>query len=384
MDLRPDESQADFISTVAGFARSAAAANVAETEVLGDYGPQVTMTELAGLGLPGLTLPEAVGGSDATLLDLCLALEQLGAGGITTPLIPSTVIVGGILSEVLAELPPGDPAADRITAVLSGLADGTAVAAPALLGARTTSEWDWYAPTASRSGEGWTLTAEHSQVPYVHLAEWLLLVAELPDRGESLVLLHLPDLPDGAFSHRPQRVIGGPSRGASALHDVAVAPDAVLPVAPERVRELLTRALTRASVAATAHTVGAAEGALALAVDWAGQRQQFGRIIGSFQTVSSRCADMRLAIDPSRLLNWEAAWSLDEERPDADERVAVAKSYLAVACPALATHAHQVMGAIGYSVEHRMHIHTRLLKAYQNSYGASTLHLERVAQAIGL
>jgi alkylation response protein AidB-like acyl-CoA dehydrogenase len=89
-------------------------------------------------------------------------------------------------------------------------------------------------------------------------------------------------------------------------------------------------------------------------------------------------------VESARWLVWEAAWKVESARPDADAAVATAKAYGAPACLRVARRGHQIMGAIGYSEEHPLHLfHKRILAAGQDA-GDAALHLETVARAIGL
>ncbi|WP_236581506.1 acyl-CoA dehydrogenase family protein [Rhodococcus sp. T7] len=243
------------------------------------------------------------------------------------------------------------------------------------------NEWSIRGTSGTREGTEWLLSGAFNLVPYGHEADVLMVDAELEGRGRSLVILRLPD---EGVSTRRQRVIGGEPRAAVHLDGARISESRVLAVEPSDVARSVDRAIDTAIVLQCAHTVGACEAALELSVTWAKDRSQFGRPIGSFQSVSNRCADMRSGIDAARLLTWEAAWALGRDRPDASELVSVAKHYLNQVGDLVERNAHQVHGAIGYSTEYPLHVFTRLIKAFQASYGTSSVHLERVAEAIGL
>jgi alkylation response protein AidB-like acyl-CoA dehydrogenase len=137
------------------------------------------------------------------------------------------------------------------------------------------------------------------------------------------------------------------------------------------------------AITALAYAVGVAEGALALAVQHAKDRHQFGRPIGSFQAVAHRCADMRAEIDACRALALRSAWALGRGR-DATFEVSSALAYAKDALRRVAMHAHQVHGAIGFSTEHDLHLYTRRIKAFELDGGSSAHYQERLAAAIGL
>jgi alkylation response protein AidB-like acyl-CoA dehydrogenase len=131
------------------------------------------------------------------------------------------------------------------------------------------------------------------------------------------------------------------------------------------------------------YVIGAAEQALALSVQHANDREQFGRPIGSFQAVAHRCVDMRADIDACRYLAWQAAWALDA-RGDAPLEVAAALAFGVEAMRRVFVHAHQVHGAIGFSTEYPLHRHTRRAKAFELTWGPASRHREAVAGAMGL
>ncbi len=149
-------------------------------------------------------------------------------------------------------------------------------------------------------------------------------------------------------------------------------------------RAVLTRALAHQTVVDTAYAVGLAGGALALAVDHATNREQFGRPIGVNQAVSHQCVDMRVEIDAMRVLALQAAWRLDRYDADpagATRAVALANAYARDVLPGILARAHQVHGAIGFTMEYDLQLFTRRAKAYELTGGGVAGHLEQVARS---
>lgn len=378
VDILLDDSRSAFKAELDRLMRTEVEANDPATSVSGDHGPQIPLSALAALGVTGLGLPDSVGGSEGSLLDLCVALEALGAGGVSTPVIVATGLAGEILAGSMRTEP-----APRVSDALAAIASGRSIASLALMPPGGMSEFDWQPATAVASDNGWRLTATWTHVPYAHLADWLVVPVSLPGQGIAVALLHVASLPEHTVHIREQRFIGGEPRSAVQLIDAPLAATDLLSSEVEG-SATVEASLIRGSLLHTAHAVGVAEGALQVAVDWAKNREQFGRPIGSFQTVSNRLADVRIAVDPARLAVWEAAWALDSSRPDAPALVSVAKGLLSEKAPSIVTNLHQVFGAIGYSTEHALHIHTRILKGFQTSYGSAPFHFERASTAVGL
>jgi len=130
---------------------------------------------------------------------------------------------------------------------------------------------------------------------------------------------------------------------------------------------------------AAARAVGAAEGALALAVAYASERKQFGRPIGSFQAVAHRLADVAIAVDGAGLAVRKAAWMArpaqgGDGAPDANF-VAIARSAAEDAAEHAAASTHQVMGGYGFTVEEDCQLFSRRIRAWR-------LRLEPVGQEL--
>jgi alkylation response protein AidB-like acyl-CoA dehydrogenase len=167
------------------------------------------------------------------------------------------------------------------------------------------------------------------------------------------------------------------------LTDVETGPDDLLG-APGHGWALLAPALRLGALARSAEMAGAARRVLELCVEHARVRVQGGRPIGGYQAIQHACADLFRDVESARWLTWEAAWKLESGRPDAPAAVATAKTYAAEACLRVARRGHQIMGAIGYSEEHPLHLfHKRILAAGLDA-GDAGLHLETIARAIGL
>ena len=146
---------------------------------------------------------------------------------------------------------------------------------------------------------------------------------------------------------------------------------------------MIERALAHHHRLDTAYAVGLCDAALALAVDHASNREQFGRPIGVNQAVSHQCVDIRVEIDAMRVLAHQAAWRLD--RHDARSRraaraVALANAYARDVLPGIFTRAHQVHGAMGFTMEYDLQLFSRRAKTYELTGGGAAGHLEQVAR----
>jgi alkylation response protein AidB-like acyl-CoA dehydrogenase len=118
-------------------------------------------------------------------------------------------------------------------------------------------------------------------------------------------------------------------------------------------------------------------------VDYAKERKQFDRPIGSFQVIQHYCADMATDVDSARFSTYQAAWMLSEGLLCTKE-VAIAKAWVGQASQRVFALAHQIHGAIGVTVEHDLHYYTRRAKAAELAFGDADFYREIVAGEMGL
>ena len=324
---------------------------------------------IAGLGWPGLILPEAYGGSGRDAGHLVVLAEELGRAACSSPLLASTTLVA------LPVAWAGD--GDVRARWLPGLASGALVGAPALLGEGARDEWDERGRSVVLQN-GW-LTGTAPLVPYASVADVLLVAAR--DAGGDLALV-LVDTHASGIGMRRHAALGADPLWRVTFDTVEAERAAVLATG-EHARRVLDRAVAHATVAGIAYAVGLGEAALELSVRHANDRVQFGRPIGAFQAVAHRCVDIRADVDACRLLAWQAAWSLTH-RVDATLEVSAAKAYANDALRRIFVNAHQVHGAIGFAMEHDLQLFTRRAKAFELTHGSADVHRQRVADGMGL
>ena len=144
-------------------------------------------------------------------------------------------------------------------------------------------------------------------------------------------------------------------------------------------------AFDRAALGAAAMLVGLGERMLAMTVEYASERKQFGVPIGSFQAVKHQLADASLAVEFALPLVLRAANSLAHGDPAAPVHVSMAKAKASDAARAAAATSLQVHGAIGYTVEYDLHLFMKRAWALGSRYGDPEFHRRRVrSAALGL
>jgi alkylation response protein AidB-like acyl-CoA dehydrogenase len=138
-------------------------------------------------------------------------------------------------------------------------------------------------------------------------------------------------------------------------------------------------AIDRAVVALSAELVGVAQRALDMALDYAKEREQFGRPIGAYQAVSHRLADMLWAVEEARSLTYYAAWAADAEPESLPLAASMAKARASDAAGSVAHDAIQTFGGIGFTWEHDIHFFLKRAKVAGQLLGTAREHRERVA-----
>jgi alkylation response protein AidB-like acyl-CoA dehydrogenase len=323
-------------------------------------------TRVADLGWPGLLVPADLGGSEASLTDVMLLVEEMGRACFPGPYIPSavvatTAIVAAGTAEQRARWLPPMALGERLTTMAIAEEEGS------------------FAPGTFRMtlGAGQALSGTKLFVKDAHLAHDLVVAV----RDEGGVTLAMIDTGRRGVQVIPLDTMSGEKLFAVVFTDVAITPHDVLGQrglgAPA-----LASALSAGALARTAEMVGAAQKILDLAVDYAKVRVQSGRPIGAFQAIQHRCADLLRNVEASRAMLHHAVWKAEHGVDDGAS--AMAKAYGADACLGVARRAHQIFGAIGYCEEHPLHLLHKRIHAAAMDYGDRVAQLESVARSIGL
>jgi alkylation response protein AidB-like acyl-CoA dehydrogenase len=146
----------------------------------------------------------------------------------------------------------------------------------------------------------------------------------------------------------------------------------------------LALGIDQVEVVIAAELVGVAQHALDMAVAHAGQRHQFGRLIGAYQAVSHRCADMLIAVESARSAVLSAGWTADHAPQDLAFAASVAKVAAAQAASHATAAALQIHGGMGFTWEHPIHLFFRRAIVSSRLLGSVDVHLDRAAALAGL
>jgi alkylation response protein AidB-like acyl-CoA dehydrogenase len=368
MDFRPSPAQQLLVSTAREFLRQHCPVELALQLALDARGfDEKLWRRMAELGWPGLLVPTELGGSDGTLLDVILLVEEMARACLPGPFVSSAVVATSLLAAAAS--------AAQQECLLPSLASGERIGTLAFVEESGSADLD---AVRLECGVPGRLNGRKLFVKDAHIADDLIVALR---SGADLRLLVIPTARPGVTT-LPLDAISGEKLFEVVFDDVAIGAEDAL-AAPAGGRAALATALRAGALARAAEMVGGAQRILELAVEHAKTRVQGGRPIGGYQAIQHSCADLVRDVDTARGLLYAAAWKIAEELP-ADVDVAMAKAYASETCLAVARRGHQIFGAMSYCEEHPLHLIHKRIQAASVDFGDAGLHLETVARGIGL
>jgi alkylation response protein AidB-like acyl-CoA dehydrogenase len=312
------------------------------------------------VGAAGLAIPERYGGAGAGAAETGVVMEELGRDLTPSPMLGSAVLAAQAL------LATGDEQA--CGRLLPAIADGSATAA--LAWTTRSGHWDsGEVACASRPAgrEAWELEGEAHYVLDGATADVLLVAARGP---AGVGLFEVDPVQDTVL-----RMASTTMDQTRELAVVRLARARGRPVGGDA-EEALSRARDLACLALGAEQAGAARRALELTVEYTLTRVQFGRVIGSFQALQHRLADLHVLVESARSLASAAA---SEEESALGPRAAAAKVYCSEALMRTAAEMIQLHGAIGITWEHPAHRYLKRAHGGLHLFGPPAQHVAAIA-----
>ena len=324
------------------------------------------------LGLTGICIPESAGGLGLGATEAALVLEQVGRNLTPSPFLTTAVAAVRALE--------GSHQAERW---FPGILSGDTVAALAVDEARHHRP-EAAAMTATRSGNGFTLSGAKQMVVHGASADVILVAARTAgSAGERDGLTLFAVARDAAGMTIENVALADASKAARVTFDnVAVDADAV-------VGEIdggwvpMSRALAAGNAGAAAELVGLAGGASEMTVDYLKQRKQFGKFIGEFQALQHRAAHLYSEIEIARAAAFKAAELLDSGNERAALMVLVAKAKAARVAQLAVQEGVQMHGGIGMTDEHDIGLYMKREAVLGALFGDWRYHAGKVAELSG-
>ena len=329
--------------------------------------------KVAEQGWLGLIFPEQYGGAGMGFAELAVLLEEMGRALLPGPFFSTVVLAGMAIQESGTDAQKQE--------YLTRIGEGQIIFTLALTEPSASWKPSGVETRATSDGDGYVINGTKLFVPNAHVADYMIVAARTGDGDHDITLFILPRQAQG-ISQTLLKTIASDRQSEVVFDNVSAPASAVLGEA-NRGWDTIEKVLQWGAVGKCAEMVGGAERVLDMTVEYAKQRVQFGRPIGSLQAVQHHCANMATDVEGSRFITYQAAWRLSEGL-SADVEVAMAKAWVSEAYRRVCALGHQCHGAIGFTKEHNMQLYSRRAKAAELAFGDSDFHLEAVAGAIGL
>jgi len=326
--------------------------------------------QMVALGWTTIHVPEALDGAGYGYADLAVILSELGRALTPSPFLASAVLASGALITA-------DPAS-RAREWLAPLVAGELLGAVAL--AAADGSYDLRRLTTIVSNDGGRLSGASGFVLDADLAGVLIVAARRADG--TVAVCALDSAATGVRIERTPTVDETRRLFMVFFDDVPVRADQLLcePGAPAA--ELLERVLAMGVIAAACDAAGVAERALERAAEYARERTQFGKPIGSFQAVKHHCANMAIAVEASRAATRGAAEALDVDPAQSSEAASITASYVGPVCAETCALGLLVYGGIGFTWEQDSHLYLKRAKLDEVLFGTPAWHRQRLADAV--
>ncbi|GGT11873.1 acyl-CoA dehydrogenase [Streptomyces tanashiensis] len=304
--------------------------------------------KLGAVGFLGLTIPEEYGGSGGDHLAYCLVTEELGRGDSSVRGIVSVSL--GLVAKTIASWGTEEQKREW----LPRLASGEALGCFGLTEPGTGSDAGNLATRAVRDGDAYVVDGSKMFITNGTWADVVLLFARTNDTpGHKGVSAFLVPTDTPGLTRRPvhgKLGLRGQATAELVLEGVRVPAGAML--GPEgKGFAVAMSALAKGRMSVAAGCVGIAQAALDAAVRYAGEREQFGKPIASYQLVQELLSDIAVDVDAARLLTWRVADLIDRGQ-DFATAASKAKLYASEAAVRAANNALQVFGGYGYIDEY--------------------------------
>jgi alkylation response protein AidB-like acyl-CoA dehydrogenase len=330
------------------------------------------------LGLQSLPVPEKYGGAGFGPVELGIVMEEMGRSLLCAPYFSSTVLATAAILNAGNE--------EQKQALLPDMANGSTRATLAMTESNGLWDAEGIQLIAQEKDGGFSLSGEKSFVVDGHTANLIIVVARTKvartkgaTGSEGISFFTVRENASGLKktllkSMDPTRKLARLEFSdveAELLGDEALGFDAY------------QRTLDEAVIALASEMVGGAQYLLDSAIEYSKMRMQFGRVIGSFQAIKHKCADMLLELELAKSAAYYAAAALNDEASNTTALASMAKSAAADAYMHIAAETIQIHGGIGFTWDQDTHLWFKRAKSSEVFLGDSPYHRERMMQHWG-
>lgn len=336
------------------------------------YSPEI-WDKMAKLGWQGMAIDSSFGGNNMTFFDLALIVEEMGRNLLPSPFI-STVICALEIQKAGTK--------DQKERYLPAVCDGSAIFSLAL--SEPSGGWgpEHISVTAKPKDDKYIINGIKLFIPDANIAKYLLVVAKTQieqDPREGITVFIVDNTTN--ISSERQLSMGLDNKCEVIFKDVAVSKKNVLGEI-NKGWDIVIDILKKATALKIMEMSGGAQAALDMSNEYVKQRIQYGRPIGSFQTIQHYLADMWGHVDRTKNIAWELSWKVNADYAT-DLDVSVAKAWANDSCKWVLEKAVQCHGAIGTTRDHDLGLYFRRAIVGGFDYGSSDYHRTVIARELG-
>jgi isovaleryl-CoA dehydrogenase len=338
---------------------------------------QTLYEQIASLGWLGIAIPEAYGGAGGSAVDMCLLCEEFARGLIPMGFFPVTMMAArpvelfgsqGLKDEILGGLVRGRTGAIAMSEPEAGSDVGN-------LSCR-----------AVRSDAGFVINGQKTWITGAHVADQIVLVCRTTrgeDKHHGLTMISVPGSVDG-LEVRGIETLGGREVNDMYFTDCFVPEERVVGAVDQAWMQLMA-GLNNERLIIAAQALGMAKRAFDDVLAYVKERKQFGRTVGSFQTIAHRLADLATEIQATEDLVYGVARAVEANPGRMLPREAsMAKLKATELAKRTALEGMQMMGGYGYATEYDMEAHVRHTLVTTIYGGTSEIQREIIARSLGL
>jgi isovaleryl-CoA dehydrogenase len=380
VDFALSDEQSDFVDAIRDFCDRECGTQDQRERLTDGYKEHHNFEiykQMAELGWLGVTIPEKYGGSDGSMLDACLFMEETSRGLAPIGGYATTLIVAGATQRFGTE--------EQKSEILGGIAAG-AVEAIAMTEPEAGSDVGALSCSAEAVDGGFVLNGQKVFCSNAHIADHVLVVCrttKTESKHEGMTMIWVPREADG-MEIVPIETMGGRETNHLYLTDCAASADAVLGQVDQAWTQLMAGLnVERLILAAT--MLGIAQRAFDDLTLYVKERRQFGRPIGSFQALQHRIADLATDLEAARLMTrWVATLTDEDPNRMLPQEASMVKLFVTEVAKRTTLEGMQMMGGYGYSSEYDMErlVRTSLVSTIYG--GTSEIQRNIIAKTLGL
>ncbi|TNE56745.1 MAG: acyl-CoA dehydrogenase [Alphaproteobacteria bacterium] len=327
---------------------------------------------MAEMGWAGIIIPEEFGGLDFGFQGLTLVLEEQGRNLTASPLVSTVLLGAGALLEAGTEA--------QKNALLPMIAAGELLMTVAI------DEDHHFDPAntalaAKADGDGYVLTGEKTFVLDGHVADKIIVLARTSgEKGDRKGLtLFLIDGTAGGVTRERLDMLDSRNAARIKLDQVKVSSEAVMgPI--DGGYDALSKVLDRAMIGLSAEMLGGAAAVFEMTLEYLKERRQFGQLIGSFQSLQHRAADMFTQLELSKSVVMTAATAMDEGSNEIASLASLAKAFVSETSNQVTREGIQMHGGIGMTDEHDVGLYLKRSRVAEHTFGSAGYHRDRYAR----